>query len=630
MLDLIRRNAQGWGVKIIFALIILVFVFWGVGSFNEGRTSVVAYVDDTPITLNQYKQQYDQELERIRMQFGEVSQEVLAQIDFRRQVLEQLVEQTLLERAAAKAGIVVSDAQVRDAIFSISAFHDETGRFNKDIYNRLLLGQQMTPTQFEESVRQSLVARNFVRHVAGAAVVTEAEAKSMFTFTRQQARAEYVIFPADAERGGIEVTEDEALAFYAQNEAAFAMPAVAAVAYVEFTPQSLSRPDQVSEEEARAFYDAAPARFGQEEMVRARHILLTIDQDASAEEEAAVRKRISDLRARIKNLDDFAAAAQRSSQCPSAPMGGDLGWFGRGAMVEPFEQAAFALKRGEISEPVRTRFGYHLIMIEEKREAGIPTFDEVRDEIARQIAEEKAENRISDVLDEALARLASGEKLAAVADELDLPLRETQPFSRDEGPGELGLSDRDTAALFALAEGAATLTPLILSDGYVLAEKTVDRPASIRPFDEVREAIVAEVTRRKAVEKAVETARKTLEAIAASGGTLPADLAARAATTEPFTRQGLIPGLGNNELLAEAVFTAPDESWLSEPILVSAGAIIARRVELIAPQEADWLRERDFFVQTLEQRKVDEMLRAIIDQLRAEAKVEITDRSILQ
>ncbi|EPR31024.1 PpiC-type peptidyl-prolyl cis-trans isomerase [Alkalidesulfovibrio alkalitolerans DSM 16529] len=630
MLEFIRRNAQGWGVKIIFALIILVFVFWGVGSFNETRTSVVAYVDDMPITVGQYKERHDQELERIRMQFGEVSSEVLGQIDFRRQVLEQLVDQRLMERAAAKAGIVVSDAQVRDAIFSITAFHDETGRFNKDVYNRLLLGQHMTPSQFEESVRQSLVAQNFVRHVAGAAVVTESEAKDMFTFAREQARAEYVLFPADAEREGIEVTDEEAQAFYTENEAAFATPAVAAIAYVEFTPESLAKPDQVSTEEARAFYDAAPERFGQEEMVRARHILLTLDANASAEEEAAVLKKITDLRARIKNLDDFAATAQRSSQCPSAPGGGDLGWFGRGAMVEPFEKAAFSLAPGVVSEPVRTRFGYHLIMIEEKREAGIPAFEEVRDEIARQLAEDKAEARIPDLLDEALARLASGEKLATVADQLGLPLRETEPFSRDQGPLELPLSDRDTAAVFALPQGGATLTPLQIADGFALAEKTLDRPASIRPFEEVRATIVAEVTRRKAAEKAAETARTALADIAAAGGELPASLATRARITEPFTRQGQIPGLGSNEMLAEAVFTAPGESWLGEPVAVAAGALIARRVELIAPSEADWESQKGFFLETLEQRKLDEMLRAVIDQLRAEAKVEITDRSILQ
>lgn len=630
MLEFIRKNAQGWGVKIIFALIILVFVFWGVGSFQESRTSAVAYVDDMPITAGQYKQRYDQELERIRMQFGEVSSEVLGQIDFRRQVLEQLVDQRLMERAAAKAGIVVSDAQVRDAIFSITAFHDETGRFNKDVYSRLLLGQHMTPGQFEDSVRQSLVAQNFVRHIAGAVVVTEAEAKDMFTFTREQARAEYVLFPADAEREGVAVTDEDAQAFYAENEAAFATPAVASIAYVEFTPASLARPDQVSAEEARAFYDAAPEQFGQEEMVRARHILLTLDENASAAEEAAVLKKITDLRARIRNLDDFATTAQKSSQCPSAPGGGDLGWFGRGDMVEPFEKAAFSLTPGVVSEPVRTRFGYHLIMIEEKREAGVPAFDEVRDEIARQIAENKAEARIPDLLDEALARLASGEKLAAVADELDLPLRETQPFSRDQGPLELPLSDRDTAAVFALPQGGVTLSPLQIADGFALAEKTLDRPASIRPLDEVREVIVAEVTRRKAAEKAVETARKALEAIAAAGGELPSDLALRARTTEPFTRQGLIPGLGTNEMLAEAVFTAPGESWLAEPVAVSAGALIARRTELIAPAEADWERQKGFFMETLEQRKLDAMLQAVIDQLRAEAKVEITDRSILQ
>jgi len=629
MLDAIRKNAQGWAVKVIFGLIIVVFVFWGVGSINDQKTSAVAYVNEQPITFTQYKRQYEGELERIKEQFKDITSEQLKQIDFKRQVLEQLVDQTLLEQKADETGITASNEEIRRTIAGIKAFRNDQGRFDADIYRRVLAAQGMTPAEFEEAYRKNLTAQTLLGHLAATAVVGEAEARGMFVFAREKARAEIVTFPLDEHLSRVTVDEEQAKAFYAANEARFEAPAMARIDYLEFTPAALARPNEVEVAEARDYFQANMKDFAQEESIRARHILAKVAADASPQEVERARKKIEDVRGRIKSPKDFANIAVKFSEGPSAPGGGDLGWFGRGTMVPAFEDAAFALAPGVVSEPVRSDFGWHLILVEEKKEAGIPAFAEVRDEIARKVAEEKAAGRVADLLDEALARLSAGEKLAAIAQALDLPVRSTAPFPRTSGPEELALAEDDLAGLFALQQGQATTSPISVEGGYILAERTMARDAAIRPFAEVKELILAELRQKAALELAENAAKAALEA-AGKGGALPEALKARARTTEPFTRQGFIPGLGMNEFLAQAVFSAKDASWLPIPFTTQGGAFIARRTALLQPTDAEWERERNFFLSTLRQRKTDQIMGAMLKELRAQAKIEIPDPRMLE
>lgn len=629
MLDAMRKNAQGWGIKVIFGLIIIVFVFWGVGSMNDQKASAIAYVNEQPITFNQYKRQYDGELERIKEQFKDITSDQLKQIGFKRQVLEQLIDQALLEQKARETGITASDAEIRRTIARITAFHNDQGRFDADIYRRVLATQGLTPTEFEEAYRQNITAQTLLGHIGATAVVAEGEAKAMFAFAREKARAEIVPFPLDEHLAGIQITDEQAQAFYKENEARFSAPAMAQLAYIEFSPASLARPSEVTEAEAQDYYKANMKDFYQEEAVRARHILAKVAADAPAAEVARARKKIEDIRERIKSPKDFANIAVKFSEGPSAPGGGDLGWFGRGTMVQSFEEAAFALPPGVVSEPVRSDFGWHLILIEEKKEAGIPTFAETKDEIVRKVAEEKAAARVSDRLDEALARLAAGDKPAAIAQALELPLRTTAPFARDTGPEEMPFSEDDLSTIFALKEGEATATPMAVEGGYIVAERVMARDAAIRPFAEVRETILAELRQREALRLAEAEAKKTLETLHA-GGALPDAAKARARSTEPFTRQGFIPGLGMNELLAQAVFAAQDTKWLPTPFTTPGGAFIARRTALLAPTDAEWERERNFFLSTLRQRKVDQIMGGVLKELRLQAKIEIPNPTMLE
>lgn len=629
MLDAMRRNAQSWGIKIIFGLIIVVFVFWGVGSIKDQKASAIAYVNEQPITFSQYKRQYEGEYERLKQQFKDITAEQLKQIGFKRQVLEQLVDQALLEQKAVETGIMASDEEIRLTIARIKAFQNDAGRFDPDIYRRVLAAQGMTPAEFEEAYRKNLTAQTLLGHIASTAVVVEPEAKGMFAFAREKARAEIVPFPLDEQIAKVQVTDEQAQAFYKENEARFEAPAMAQIAYIEFTPPALAKPSEVSDAEAKAYYDANPKEFYQEETIRARHILAKVPAKATPEEDAKARKKIEEIRDRIKSPKDFANIAVRFSEGPSAPGGGDLGWFGRGTMVPAFEEAAFALKPGVVSEPVRSDFGWHLILVEEKREAGIPAYADVKDEITRKVAEEKAASRVADLLDEALARLAANEKIPAIAQALDLPLRSTKPFARTAGPEELALSEGDLATIFTLTQGQTTSTPVSVEGGFIVAERTMARDAAIRPFVEVKDMILAELRQKGAQKLAEDAAKAALETVQKTG-TLPEELKGRARNTEPFTRQGFIPGLGMNELLAQAVFAAKDSKWLPTPFATPGGALIVRRTALLEPTAQEWERERNFFLSTLRQRKTDQIMGAVLKELRTQAKVEIPDPKMLE
>ncbi len=628
MLDAMRRNAQSWGVKIIFGLIILVFVFWGVGSMNDQKTSAIAYVNEQPISFSQYKRQYEGEYERLKGQFKDITAEQLKQIGFKRQVLDQLVDQALLEQQAEASGISASDDQIRLTIARIKAFQNDQGRFDPDLYRQVLAAQGMTPAEFEEAYRKNITAKTMLGHVAATAVVAEAEAKGMFTFAREKAKAEVVPFPLDEQLAKVQVTDEQAQAFYKENEAKYEAPAMAQLAYLEFTPAALAKPGEVSEAEAKAYYDSNSKEFNQDESIRARHILVKVPANATPDAVAKAKAKIEEIRARIKSPKDFASIAVKFSEGPSAPGGGDLGWFSKGTMVPSFEEAAFALKPGVVSEPVRSDFGWHLILVEEKKEAGIPAFAEVRDAIKLKVAEEKASGRVSDMLDEALARLAAGEKPAAIAQALDIPLHTTKPFAKNGGPEELALSEADLASVFALTQGQTTAAPLSVEGGFVLAERTMARDAAIRPFAEVKDLVMAELRQKAALKLSEDAAKAALET-ALKTGSLPEDVKVHARTTQPFTRQGFIPGMGMNELLAQAIFSAKDAKWLPTPFTTPSGAFIARRLDLIEPTAQEWDRERNFFLTSLRQRKTDQIMTAMLQDMRTAAKIEIPDPRML-
>lgn len=626
MLELIRQRAQSWGVRILFGLIIVVFVlYFGTGTMrNTGKSSAVAYVGEHAVSGQEFDLAAKRAYENLRRQNPDMTREDLKRIRFREQVLNQMINTVLVEQEAARLGLAVSPDEVRAAIAGVSAFQTDQ-RFNPERYKAVLREAQTSPGEFEaDTARQILMDK--VRRTLNLAVTTsEPEARAAFNFAREQLRLDYILFKWEEFEGGVKPTEDEIKEFYAASQDRFQVPARMNLETVSVTPKALAKPDEVSQADVAQYYAAQEKSFARPEAVKLKHILARVAEDAPAAEVEKARERILKLRLRLDKGEDFAAVAREASDDPSSAQGGELGWIPRGTTVPTFEDAAFALKPGQTSMPVRSPFGWHLIKSEDKRAEGVQSLAEAAPEIRAILAEERAAAKVAEVLDEALERTLAGEPLAKVAKDLNLPVVATGLAPEPAIVQALNLKPEDTARLATLGVGQTLDSPLPVADGYLLVRKVEAVPAAVKPLDEVKAAVAEAVKRQGALKLARERAAVVLAEIAAPGVPESAALKHkdRFKTTDPVGRQGFIPGLGLNPNLVEDAYNAAEGTWLNQAYPVQSGFVLARLKARISPTDAEWGAEKETWMAGLRQAKERELFQAYLTDLRNQGQVKI-------
>lgn len=626
MLELIRQRAQSWGVRILFGLIIIVFVlYFGTGTMRQaGKSSAVAYVGEHPISAQEFDTAARRAYESLRRQNPDVSREDLGRIHFQEQVLNQMINTLLVEQEAARLGLAVTPDEVRAAIAGVPAFQADR-RFDPDRYKAVLREAQTSPGEFEADMARQLLMDKVRRTLNLAVAISEPEARAAFDFAREQLRLDTLLFGWEEFVPAVQPGDGEIMEFYAANQERFKVPARMNLETVAVTPKVLARPDEVGQDDVARYYAAHERGFVQPEAVRLRHILVRLAEDAPAAEADQARDRILRLRLRLDKGEDFAAVAKAGSDDPSSAQGGELGWIPRGATVPEFEEAAFALKPGQTSKPVRSPFGWHLIRCEDKRPEGVKPLAEAAAEIRAALAEERAASRVAEVLDEALERTLAGEPLAKAAGDLGLPLTLTGLVPEPAIAQVLNLKPEDAARLSTLGLGQTLDAPLPVADGYLLVRKVEAQPATVRPLEEVRDAVVEAVRRQGALKLARERAAAALAEVAAPGAPQSAALKYkdRLKTTDPVGRQGFIPGLGLNPNLVEDAYNAAEGAWLGQAYPVQSGFALARLKERISPSDADWEAERETWLTGLRQAKEGELFQAYLTDLRSQGKVRI-------
>lgn len=626
MLDVIRGQAQSWGVKIAFGIIIIVFVFWGVGSMQEGPSAVVVSVNEEPILIRDFGMEYERQAESLRRRFPDMSMEQFEALGFKQQVLQQMITRALVAQEAKSLGITVTPVELRQVITQIPAFHNAEGRFDAEVYKSVLQKQNITLGGFEANMQADLLDTKMRELVTAGAVLTDTEARSLFDFAQERRNAEYALFPVSAYLAEITPTEEQLAAWYEKHKATFTVPQQVVIDYVRITPDSIANPASIAEDAIAAFYaDNAAEQFMLPEQMRARHILIRVAEDAPEAEVAKAKERVDAIVAELAAGKDFAEiASSQSDDAGTALNGGELGWFMRGMMVKPFEDAAFALNVGEVSAPVRSQFGYHLIKSEEHQPARQRTLEEVRSEIAQRLAEERAAEELHVVLDSAVEQIASGKSLNDIAGELTLPVETSPALSREALADSLTLSADGVATVFDTPEGMLIDTPLEVTDGYIIAQVQQVSAEHIPALDAVREQVITAVKQKEAKKLAENAAKEALQA--AEKGTLPTDMQ----VTGLFGRDGVIAGLGMEQALVSALFSAPKDTWLAEPQHVAGGVLIARVIGVTAPTDAEWTAAADTVRESILNAKREEMYRAFLESLRAKAVITIEEPAILE
>lgn len=398
MFDLVRNNKKF--IQVVLAIIILPFALWGVDSYvNSGKSDDVAKVGDSGISAADFQQALREQQDRLRPQMGgnPNSQALLDSPELRRSVLQELINQRLLLLFANESRLRVSDDLLVGFITSVPSLQED-GKFSRERYEALVAAQGMSVEMFEVRVRQDLMMQQAVMATANGAFSGRITADRWLAAQLEEREIREHLLRAEAFAADSKPDEAAIKRFYEDNRVRFETPEQVRVEYLVLSQKVLTDNVKIGDEEVKAWYQANEARYKQPEQRQASHILFRADKGAPEAEIKAAQARAEEVLAQLQaNPTDFARLAKQHSQDPgSAEKGGDLGYFGRGMMVKPFEDAAFSLKEGEMSGVVRSDFGFHLIKLTGVRPEKARPLDEVRGEIIAELRNQKGARQFAE------------------------------------------------------------------------------------------------------------------------------------------------------------------------------------------------------------------------------------------
>lgn len=486
MLQSIRNRSQSWGAKLIIGAVVLTMALFGVeslvGLFGGGGDQV-AKVNGEPIT----RQQLEQEVQRA-IRSGQVAPE--QERALRGQILDEMISQRLLVDFIEEGGVHVSDGQIDQVIVSLPEFHDQQGHFDSDLFRNRLATAGFTPVGFRSALQVDLKRQQVQQGLAASDFVLESEQQRLAALQRQSRSFRYHVLDSQSLDEAVRATEDEIQAYYDEQRENFRRPEQVRLEYVIVDRLEMAEQVEVSEEALRAEWE----NRGRDADRRVSHIMVNFDGERDREEATEL---LEGVRQRLADGDSFDALALEYSDDPTtAEQGGDLGVISRGFFGDAFDNAAFGLAPGQVSNVVETDNGLHLIKVTALDQ---PALDDMREELTRQLALDQVTNdfnhRVQALIDESFA----ADDLASVAEALDLELQASDWVSRDGGEGvfsEPGVMS-EAFSREVLSEGYNSEVVELDNDRRMVLRLVEHRDAAVLSLDEVRERVIAAVEQRK-------------------------------------------------------------------------------------------------------------------------------------
>ncbi|MEY4416717.1 MAG: hypothetical protein RIQ53_4010 [Pseudomonadota bacterium] len=617
MFDFVRSHSR-WLQLGLLALILPSFVVFGVqgySSMTDGANASVAEVDGHKITQAEWDARVQQQAERLRAQMPDLDPKLLDGPQAREEALKALVDARVLQTATDTLRLTALGDERLQRLFTqdpqMAAFRNADGSLNKD----LLAAQGMSSAALAGQLRRDYLLRQVQGGIAGTALVPAAVADRGLDAVLQRRAVQFTRLAVQDQAGRVNPTDAELTAYFDAHRNDFRTPEQAEVQYVVLQLDALKQGLNVSEDELRKYYDENAARYTAAEERRARHILITADKDAAADVKAKAKARAEELLAEArKNPAGFADLAKKHSQDPgSAANGGDLDFFGRGAMVKPFEDAAFALKPGEISPVIQSDFGFHVIQLEAVRGGQKQAFEAVRAQIEDEVRKQLATRRWAEAAEQFTNTVyEQSDSLQPVADKLKLTVQ-TATVGRQPAAGAQGALS--SAKLLAAVYGDEALknkrnTDAVEIGPNQLAAARVVRhqPAAQRPLEQVRDIVRQAV----ALQQARDVTAKAAAALLAQVKAQPTLALASSATIARNLPGDLAPEAVKAILSADArtlpattAVALADGSWLVARITeVLPRAVPAEQAPALQAQvRAAWGRaEADAYLEALKTR----------------------------
>ncbi len=626
MLSLMRKHATSWLIKIILGAISIVFVLWGVGSWTSQRSGRVATVNGEGITLDEYRTTYKRLIDQVRRNFGNnLNDELLESLQLSKKALDQLVDKKLLLQAAEELDLRVSDEELSRSIKGINAFQ-EAGVFNSRRYQIVLGRNNLSPEDFEASQRDMLLIQKINDLITASVKVSDAEALQWYKWNNASVNLEFVLVEPGRYKDVTVSTQEINDYFNAHKEAYKTKPKIK-VRYVKFDPQKYVSVVEVSEDEIRDYYDEHLDEFETPKTVEARHILIKVPADATPEKVAAARARIEKILKMAREGQDFAQLAKKFSEGPSKDKGGYLGTFRRETMVQPFADKAFSLKAGEVSDPVRTDFGWHIIKVEKINPATRKSLTDARSTIRKKLVDKAAKGRAYDAAEAAYDANFEGEDLGAVARQQGMAIHTTGFFSRRKAPQGLPKAAEFIKVAFELPEGEISEIQ-DFGDGYYLLEVIEKLSAHIPELKTVEARVKADLLNEKKNQKAKMDAQALVEAIK-GGASFPTAAKKYGLTPQAtgfFKRREVIPKIGYEPDISRVAFELSDHNPLPGQVLKGhKGYYVIQFKARQAPATDAFAKEKPDIVARLLQQKQIRAMQTWLKQMRSRSEIVIEE-----
>ena len=632
MLDRMRRH-RNW-LKWSLALVILAFVaFYALDFTNPGNTTltggvltneVVADVDGNEITAGEFQRRYNAQIQQYQSAYGGgVTEQLLRQLGIDQQILNQMVDEQAALIEAGRQGITVSDDELAQQILSFPGLQENGQFIGEQRYAQLLRAQNppMTTVQFEDNIRRGMLIDKLRAAVTDWIAVSDSELEREYRLANEKVKLQVVALTADKFRSQVTVTPQDVQAYYDQNKANYRRGEQRKVKYLLIDRDLMRTRVQVSPAEVQQYYNANIQQYQTPEQIRASHILLKTE----GKDEAAARKQAEDILRQAKAPGaDFGALATRFSEDEaSKAKAGDLDFFGRGQMVGEFENAAFALQPNQISDLVKSQFGFHIIRLTEKRAASTRTLDEVRAQIQDQLAWQKTDQQIAERTTQLNTRIDDPSDIDVVATEQGLTATESGFFTREDPVPSLGPAPQVVAEAFRLADNAVS-DAVTSPRGPVYIVVTGKRDPYVPNLDEVQDRVRDDVIRVRATELSKQKAGEIAASLRGAS-----NFAAAAKTqgfeakdTDLVAREAALPDIGVSPEVDRVAFTLP-VGGVSEPVATSDGTVIVKVLERDEVTADEFQKARETYREQLVASRRNQFFASYMQKAKQTMKIEI-------
>ena len=632
MLDRMRRH-MSW-LKWSLGLVVLAFVIFYIPDFLRGNGAdasgeTIARIDGQDITANEFRRTYQAQLQAYRSAYGgQMSEQLLKQLGVEQQILQQMVDERAALAEARRLGITVSDAEVRQRILAIPAFQENGAFIGEQRYQQLLRLQRppMSASDFEDNVRRQLTIQKLRSSLTDWLSVADQDLEQEYRRRNDKVKLAVVSFTADKFRSQVTASDADVASYFDGHKDNFKIPEKRKIRYLLIDIEALRAKVVVPATEIERTYNANLEQYSTPEQVRASHILLKTE----GKDDAAVKAKAEDVLKQARAGADFSELAKKYSEDEASQKnGGDLDYFGRGRMVAEFDQAAFTLEPGKISDLVKTQYGYHIIKVVDKRPAITRPLADVRQQIQDQLSYERAQAQAADLAQTLEKEVTKPADFDRVAKEKGLVVQESGFFARDEPILGLGQSPEASSKAFDMKQGDVA-GPIRAARGFVFETLVAKQDPYVPKLDEVKERVREEVIKQKArdlsQQKAAEIAAKLKAAPDFDKAAKAAGLDAK--TTELIARDSPIPDLGVSKAVDDAAFKLP-AGGVSDAIATDNGTAIIKVVDKQSVSPSDWANAKDRFREELLTDRRNRFFGAYMVKAKQKMKIEV-NRETLQ